>query len=200
MNFSYYPKCWALEANFYMLQIQVFLHHSVLHCANFWVLLKNISIAVKIKREKETETETETETERDRDREQTSPLSFIFIHLFNKIWYICRNWAMRQLLLILLFSNGNVNLAKNLQLFIIFSPTPPPPPHTHTHTPTSRNVKWGYFVTKLIYGWLWSDVNWSRYSPTLMGMYCKNDSIQVKKIKVLCVILWMVQNLWAHSK
>ena len=147
--------------------------------------------------------ERERDRDRDRDREQTSPLSFIFIHLFNKIWYICRNWAMRQLLLILLFSNGNVNLAKNLQLFIIFSPTPPPPPshtHTHTHTPTSRNVKWGYFVTKLIYGWLWSDVNWSRYSPTLMGMYCKNDSIQVKKIKVLCVILWMVQNLWAHSK
>ena len=42
---------------------------------------------------------------------------------------------MRQLLLILLFSNGNVNLAKNLQLFIIFSLTPPsPPPHTHTPT------------------------------------------------------------------
>ena len=42
---------------------------------------------------------------------------------------------MRQLLLILLFSNGNVNLAKHLQLFIIFSPTPPHT-HTHTHTPT----------------------------------------------------------------
>ena len=185
MNFSYYPMCWALEANFYMLQIQVFLHHSVLHCANFWVLHKNISIAVKIKRERERDRDRET------DREQTSPLSFIFIHLFNKIWYICRNWAMRQLLLILLFSNGNVNLAY---------PSPPPHTHTHTHTPTSRNVKWGYFVTKLIYEWLWSDVNWSSYSPTLMGMYCKNDSIQVKKIKVLCVILWMVQNLWAHSK
>ena len=55
-----------------MLQIQVFLHHSVLHCANFWVLLKNISIAVKIKREKETETETETETERQRQRANIS--------------------------------------------------------------------------------------------------------------------------------
>ena len=158
MSFSYYPMCWALEANFYMLQIQVFLHHSVLHCANFWVLLKNISIAVKIKREKERERERdrdrdrEKQRQRDRDREQTSPLSFIFIHLFNKIWYICRNWAMRQLLLILLFSNGNVNLAKNLQLlFSVLPPPPPPHTHTHTHTPTSRNVKWGYFVTKLIY-------------------------------------------------
>ena len=41
---------------------------------------------------------------------------------------------MRQLLLILLFSNGNVNLAKNLQLFIIFSLTPPTHTHTHPHT------------------------------------------------------------------
>ena len=70
------------------------------------------------------ERERERDRNRDRDREQTSPLSFIFIHLFNKIWYICRNWAMRQLLLILLFSNGNVNLAY------------PPPPHTHTHPHT----------------------------------------------------------------
>ena len=42
---------------------------------------------------------------------------------------------MRQLLLILLFSNGNVILAKNLQFLFSVLP-PPPPPHTHTHTPT----------------------------------------------------------------